>query len=546
MVNIPGSSKSCKECKARRVKCGLEQPNCTRCVKSGMKCSGPRTGSIFIHRDVNNIQGLSDRKLLNNAIQSPNNKLSTQSKNSAEGFYTNDRSNKNTTRHPITASLGCSMDLYRSVIADLWTATYASNSNSPEQSGSPLSTSSRAILPLAFRNKALDTALFSVSAMYVGKLRGDSKLQDLALAAYPQAMGRFRSELAFVLNSETCQTSQKVLAIAISLSLLFFEWLANGEDGEGYRFHLDGALELIKHSGSEALESSVVRAAYVDLQTTALGQSLKFRKETFLVSGHWLALTRRLSTQDYRQSLLDIIAYIPGLLEQGEQMKLLASSLSKNTEYQDLPDYLSFPNVKKRQILDYFQDCDSLIHKLHLWLKSVENAEGGRLWWHSVTTLGDEYLQQRNLTSGRHHLPRIHFSNNRIPGIIVYYWSGLLELSATVLDIRQLFVHNTLYAALLDLLDADSPCLSMDLDTPNQLAVLICETVIHLSSSLEGCTMSHIPATLAEKYFIRLLSDSCRSHLEDDIACSKDYETACMGLDLCMKGQEIIRSTLNR
>ncbi|EHK50388.1 hypothetical protein TRIATDRAFT_90424 [Trichoderma atroviride IMI 206040] len=356
MVNIPGSSKSCKECKARRVK------------------------------------GLSDRKLLNNAIQSPNNKLSTQSKNSAEGFYTNDRSNKNTTRHPITASLGCSMDLYRSVIADLWTATIGN-------------------------------------------------------------------------------------------------WLANGEDGEGYRFHLDGALELIKHSGSEALESSVVRAAYVDLQTTALGQSLKFRKETFLVSGHWLALTRRLSTQDYRQSLLDIIAYIPGLLEQGEQMKLLASSLSKNTEYQDLPDYLSFPNVKKRQILDYFQDCDSLIHKLHLWLKSVENAEGGRLWWHSVTTLGDEYLQQRNLTSGRHHLPRIHFSNNRIPGIIVYYWSGLLELSATVLDIRQLFVHNTLYAALLDLLDADSPCLSMDLDTPNH----------------------------------------CRSHLEDDIACSKDYETACMG-----------------
>lgn len=115
------------------------------------------------------------------------------------------------------------MDLYRSVIADLWTATYTSTTSSPEQSGSPMSTSSRAILPLAFKNKALDTALFSVSAMYVGKLRGDSKLQDLALAAYPQAMGRFRSELALVLNSETHQTNQKILAIAIALSLLFFE-----------------------------------------------------------------------------------------------------------------------------------------------------------------------------------------------------------------------------------------------------------------------------------------------------------------------------------
>lgn len=128
-----------------------------------------------------------------------------------------------TTRLPITVSLSCSKDLYRSVIADLWTATYASTTNSPEQSGSPMSTSSRAILPLAFKNKALDTALFSVSAMYVGKLRGDSKLQDLALAAYPQAMGRFRSELALVLASKASQTSQKVLAIAIALSLLFFE-----------------------------------------------------------------------------------------------------------------------------------------------------------------------------------------------------------------------------------------------------------------------------------------------------------------------------------
>lgn len=188
-----------------------------------MKCSGPRTDSIFIHRDVNNIQGPSDRKLLNNAIQSRNKNSSVRSKRSTSDICTNDGLNKVTTRLPITASLSSSMDLYRSVIADLWTATYTSTTNSPKQSASPMSTSSRAILPLAFKNKALDTALFSVSAMYVGKLRGDSSLQCLALAAYPQAMGRFRSELALVLTSETSQSSRKVLAVAIALSLLFFE-----------------------------------------------------------------------------------------------------------------------------------------------------------------------------------------------------------------------------------------------------------------------------------------------------------------------------------
>jgi hypothetical protein len=165
---------------------------------------------------VNNIQGVSDRKLLTNAIQS-------QPKRSTKDIHTNDESNKVILNPPITASLNCSVELYRSVIADLWTAIQASATNSQEQNGSPMSTSSRAILPLAFKNKALDTALFSVSAMYIGKLRGDSKLQDLALAAYPQAMGRFRSELALVLRTEKSQTGQKILAIAIASSLLFFE-----------------------------------------------------------------------------------------------------------------------------------------------------------------------------------------------------------------------------------------------------------------------------------------------------------------------------------
>ncbi|KAL6904133.1 hypothetical protein GGI43DRAFT_399685 [Trichoderma evansii] len=544
MVNIPGTSKSCKECKARRIKCGLEQPDCKRCLKRGMKCSGPRVGSIFIHRDVENMQRLSDRTMLSNAIQSQNKSIPIKSKRPTGNTCINDESNKITTTLPMTSSLGCSTDLYRSVIADLWSATYASVIYSPEQSfGSPMSTSSRAILPLAFRNNALDTALFAVSAMYVGKLKKDFKLQDLAIGVYPQAMGSFRSELSSVLGSGASQTSRKIIAVAIALSLLFFEWLAHGTDGDGYRFHLDGALELIKNCGPDALESSVVRVAYIDLRTVALGEALKSRKKTFLASEHWSTITKKLSIKNYRQFLLDIVAHIPSLLERGDQIKLSGGSSDKDAAPQDYLGCLSFQNAQERQIMDYFQDCDSLIRKLRLWLKSVEEEEGGRLWWHSDETLGNEYPQQEHPRSSSYYSPTIQFPNSWIPGILIFYWSGLLELSSTVLEIRRLFVNSTLYAAYFDLLGADSPCMS-DLETPSQLAVLVCQTVIHLSSSLEGCTMSHIPAVLAENYFIRLLSDSCQRDMEADIGPSKDYETACMGLDLCMKGQEILRSTL--
>lgn len=280
---------------------------------------------------------------------------------------------------------------------------------------------------------------------------------------------------------------------------------------------------------------------YFDAQ---LGEALKSRKKTLLASDHWSAITRKLSTKNYRQSLLDFVAHIPGLLERGDDIKLFGLTSNKDAETQDYLGSLSFQNPQVRQIMDYFQDCDSLIRKLRLWLKSVEEAEGGRLWWHSDETIGNECSQQEHLRSNSPYSPVIQFPNSWIPGILIFYWSGLLELSSTILEIRRLFVHSTLYAACFDLLGADSPCMSMDLETPGQLAVLVCQTVIHLSSSLEGCTMSHIPAVLAENYFIRLLSDSCQRDLEADIGPSKDYETACMGLDLCMKGQGILRSTL--
>jgi hypothetical protein len=161
--------------------------------------------------------------MLNNAIHNQHVDIATQSRRATKIVCTNAGSKKFTAPLPMMASVGCSMDLYRSVVTDLWDATCTSV-NSPEQNvGSPMSTSTRAILPLAFRNKTLDTALFAVSTMYVGKLKGDIKLQGLAMAAYPQALGRFRSELALGFGPEASQTSRKILAIAIALSLLFFE-----------------------------------------------------------------------------------------------------------------------------------------------------------------------------------------------------------------------------------------------------------------------------------------------------------------------------------
>lgn len=86
-----------------------------------------------------------------------------------------------------------------------------------------MSTSAQTILPLAFMNKALGAAIFAVSTMYLGKLRGDAKLRSLAMAAYPSALSLFHSELFLVFGSKAGRTYQKISAVATALSLLFFE-----------------------------------------------------------------------------------------------------------------------------------------------------------------------------------------------------------------------------------------------------------------------------------------------------------------------------------
>lgn len=84
----------------------------------------------------------------------------------------------------------------------------------------------------------------------------------------------------------------------------------------------------------------------------------------------------------------------------------------------------------------------------------------------------------------------------------------------------------------------------MRLETVNEFAIHLCQTVIHLSSTLEGCTMSHIPAELAEQYFTRLLSTSHESLLQKDAEFLKNKEKANIGLQLCRKGLEILRCTV--
>jgi hypothetical protein len=86
--------------------------------------------------------------------------------------------------------------------------------------------------------------------------------------------------------------------------------------------------------------------------------------------------------------------------------------------------------------------------------------------------------------------------------------------------------------------------MSIGMDRPSQVAVRICQTVIYLGSSLEGCTMASVPWELAEKYFNNLLSTEWQSDWGDEDDRARFYERARIGLECSKVGFEILSNAL--
>ncbi|KAK9327145.1 hypothetical protein V1520DRAFT_349630 [Lipomyces starkeyi] len=57
MVGVAGGSRGCANCKARKIKCDEEFPQCRRCVKSGRECGGSIMGPVFRKQRLRGFDG---------------------------------------------------------------------------------------------------------------------------------------------------------------------------------------------------------------------------------------------------------------------------------------------------------------------------------------------------------------------------------------------------------------------------------------------------------------------------------------------------------
>ncbi|KAH8804349.1 hypothetical protein F5884DRAFT_405452 [Xylogone sp. PMI_703] len=408
--------------------------------------------------------------------------------------------------------------------------------------------STQTMIPLSFKNKALAAAIFAVSTMYFGRKRDDCKLQRLGRTAYSTALGCFRSELSQAFNSMAGQERQKELSVLVSLALMLFECLANGPNEEGFSHHLNGVLDIIKLSGPQSLQSPASTAAYNTIRGIVFSEGLRGRKETFLATDYWTIVPYQFTTKTPRDLLLDITLQIPTLLERSDRLLHRFTERDANEQRHINGQDSQYP--RHTETIKFIQDCDCLIHKLSNWIQYMQELEKGPLWWYSGESgsyIGEPTTENRRLLNlecegSTHQMPTIYFSSPRVPGLVIYYWSGMLELSTSILSVRKHRHSDIFYPMLGELLGGDSPSMSMNIGNVTEIAMNICQTIIHHISFLEGCTMTPVSLKLTQEYFTCILSydyHGCWGDVSDTV---HNHEMARIGLEYCKKGQEILQN----
>ena len=261
-------------------------------------------------------------------------------------------------------------------------------------------------------------------------------------------------------------------------------------------------------------------------------EAFRSRKAMFLAADSWASVPYQFSAKSSHELLLDIILQIPGLLERADQIKLLGPTEEYWSDAQQCTNGSYSSIARYNQAIEYLQDCDSVIQKLNHWLESLQESENGPLWWYSkVSDLRYSKSQSILGTQSDNQSSTIHFSGSRIPGLLINYWTGLLELCTAALEIGTSLHHISLQKIACGTLSFQHSSMSMDADIPSKLAMRICDTAVHLGSSLEGCTMAYIPVMLAEKYFMRLLSPDYQMQYNSNSGELHELERAQINLE---------------
>ncbi|KAH7200642.1 hypothetical protein BKA60DRAFT_625724 [Fusarium oxysporum] len=269
MVGVPGRSKACLNCRARKLKCGLEKPYCARCTRNGRVCGGYERPRIFVHR-----------------FQKPGTPTQTTSPSPAVlsgtphrwKFYVAPPEDDSV---PILKSPDLKIHEQRQLIAR-FVHDFCPSLDPTLNACERLHHYWVYVLPQIHGTvDLLDRAILTLSAAFLGKTAGDVRLQKLYLVMYGYAV----NDLYKAMSVMNFCPNDAVLAAIMCLGMSeIYSPPSRAAIDHGWVSHNKGGAELLKTRGASILESQLGMGLFLHFRVTGLWTQLVFEASILLKS----------------------------------------------------------------------------------------------------------------------------------------------------------------------------------------------------------------------------------------------------------------------
>ena len=502
------------------MKCDMQQPQCARCLRSGLECSGPKSsGALFVNRHADTFLSQTAQMALVEAYQD----------RPREARAVNDTG----TLHQATL---LSIQQFRYAIASHQTASTLSRAETtlishtaetaplylaildefkPEnavgifggdRAGDPrishysnIATVIRGLLPLTSKGfSVLDRSVFSLFTLYYGRLHSDSGLVALARSSYTSALSHFSQRLGKLMANNTPEHQSSFLAFTCAaVALQLFEHLNEVDvTGEAQLAHIDGALRLLRICEPTPFQMSRdLRNVYSGLRGSAVFLAIDRREPTFLAETAWLDTPYRGQEKSAKERLVDLGLEIPALLCNAD--KLIQAS-------QDSPNSTASSVNACFELLLKFTD---LRRRLEEWLYDLTLATPGPLYWTKGTPVVRTIIHVDFECQPRTSNPirDLCFPCGSVAGLLIHYWTFQLQLSMSAIDIQRAMLMNIAVDTVSDsqLAATTNRHLETDYVAAEEYAKLVLEGQPFVGSCFEGLLCLQSPLRIVGKYYDR-------------------------------------------
>ncbi|KIV98670.1 uncharacterized protein PV09_09551 [Verruconis gallopava] len=309
MVGVPGKSRACWDCKKRRVKCGLERPECRRCSKAGRKCLGYDQSPLFVNRTIDRPH-LSAPEVIAEGSMSKHSWSSTSSE--LERLYT---LYSDWRRNPVTFRL-----LAYRLIEKLYLPC-AETVDGLLRITTPFSWISAAC-ELSAPNDVLDRSLLAFCTTQVYATETGHIDYETAVETYNSALRMLSDTLAREAVNNPIYILASIVILSICELFIFYT-------DEGWRAHVQGVADVLRLRQSEAVSpvpSSIWYRLCSRLRVMSVLSQLIRRQKGALTAAQWMEVLPEHADTDPLDKIMHICCDLPDTLEAIEDVLIRDNS----------------------------------------------------------------------------------------------------------------------------------------------------------------------------------------------------------------------------